>query len=102
MGEWRYSFTILDLGIKWSSVVSFISRPLYPGGKIPGAHWIGGVVSPREGLDAVEKRIIYRPCPESNPGSTGRSPSLYRLSYQDYIRSVSCVTYSKHHQKENL
>jgi hypothetical protein len=35
MGEWRYSSTILDLGIRWRWVVSFTLRPLYPGEKSP-------------------------------------------------------------------
>jgi hypothetical protein len=36
MGEWMYSFTILDLDIRWRRVVSFTSRPLYSRGRIPG------------------------------------------------------------------
>jgi hypothetical protein len=32
MGEWRYSFTILDLDTRWRWVVSFTPRPLYPQG----------------------------------------------------------------------
>jgi hypothetical protein len=35
MEEWRYSFTILDLGTRWGRVVSFTPRPLYPRGKSP-------------------------------------------------------------------
>jgi hypothetical protein len=33
MEEWRYSSTILDLGIRWRWVVSFTLEPLYPRGK---------------------------------------------------------------------
>jgi hypothetical protein len=29
MGEWRYSSTILNLGSRWKSVVSFTTLPLY-------------------------------------------------------------------------
>jgi hypothetical protein len=42
----------LDLGSKWRWVVRFTPRPLYPRGKNPGIHWIGGWVGPRAGLDA--------------------------------------------------
>jgi hypothetical protein len=56
MGEWRYSSTILDLGIRWRLVVNFTPQPLYPGERAAGTHWIGGWVGPRAGLDAVEKR----------------------------------------------
>jgi hypothetical protein len=35
MGEWRHSYTILDLGTRWRWVVSFTRRPLYPRGKSP-------------------------------------------------------------------
>jgi hypothetical protein len=31
------------------------ARPLYPHGKSPGTHWIGGWVGPKAGLDAVMK-----------------------------------------------
>jgi hypothetical protein len=27
-----------------------------PGERVPGTHWIGGLVDPRDGLDDVEKR----------------------------------------------
>jgi hypothetical protein len=30
MGEWRYSFTILDLDTRWRRVVRLTSLPLYP------------------------------------------------------------------------
>jgi hypothetical protein len=33
--EWRYSSTILDLGIRWRCVVSFTPRPFYPRRKLP-------------------------------------------------------------------
>jgi hypothetical protein len=64
-------------------VVSFTSRLLYPRGKSPGTHWIGGWEGPRTALNDVEKRnfltlpglelrSLYHPA---------RSQSLYRLSY---------------------
>jgi hypothetical protein len=33
---------ILDLVTRWRRVVSFTPQPLYPQGKNPGNHWIGG------------------------------------------------------------
>jgi hypothetical protein len=36
----------------------------------PGAHWVGGWVGPRTGLDAMEKRKIFCPCGESIPDSS--------------------------------
>jgi hypothetical protein len=35
MREWRYSFTVLDLGTRWRSVVSNTPQLLYPPGKEP-------------------------------------------------------------------
>jgi hypothetical protein len=34
-GEWRYISTILDLGIRWRWIISFILWPLCPQGKRP-------------------------------------------------------------------
>jgi hypothetical protein len=34
-------------------------RPLYPGEKPPGTHWIGGWVDLRAGLDDLEKRKFF-------------------------------------------
>jgi hypothetical protein len=49
---------ILDLSTRWRWVVSFTPRPLYPRGREPGTHWIGGWVGPRAVLDAAVKRKI--------------------------------------------
>jgi hypothetical protein len=46
----------LDLGTGWRWVVNFTPRPLYPRGNSPGAHWIGGWVDLKAGLDDLEKR----------------------------------------------
>jgi hypothetical protein len=45
MGQWRYSFIVLDLGIRCRSVASYTLLPLYPLGN-----------SPRTGVDSTEKR----------------------------------------------
>jgi hypothetical protein len=49
MGEWRFSSTILDLGIGWRYVVCFIAEE-----RAPGTHWIGSWVGPRTSPVAVE------------------------------------------------
>jgi hypothetical protein len=51
-GEEVYSSAILDLCTKWEWSAS------RPGNLTPSTHWIGGWVSPRAGLDAVEKRRL--------------------------------------------
>jgi hypothetical protein len=40
MGEWRYRFTVLDLGTRWRWVVNFTPRLLYPPKKSPRYPWI--------------------------------------------------------------
>jgi hypothetical protein len=55
---------------------------LYPRGKDPGIHSIGGWVGPRAGLDAGAKRKILCPCRGSNPDRPVRSQTLYCLSYR--------------------
>jgi hypothetical protein len=53
----------LDLGSRWRWVVSFTPRPLSP-----GAHWIGGWVDPRAGLDDLEnRRLLTLPGVELRP-----------------------------------
>jgi len=47
---------ILNLGTRWRSVVSFTSQALYPRGKSPSTHCMGGWVGPRARLDAVAER----------------------------------------------
>jgi hypothetical protein len=77
---WRYTSIILNLGTRWRRIVSVTPRPLYPGERNPGTHWIGGWVGSKVGLDAVEKRKISYPCRESNPGRPSHGSSVYRLS----------------------
>jgi hypothetical protein len=47
---------------------------LPPWEKAPGAHWIGGWMGPRAGVDAEEKGKISCPCWESNPVSLAVKP----------------------------
>jgi hypothetical protein len=64
-------------------VQSFTPRPLYPGERAPGTHWLGGWVEPRAGLDDVEEsKFLTLPGLELRPiGRPARSQSLYRLHY---------------------
>jgi hypothetical protein len=64
MGEWRYSYTILDLGTRWSGQLH--AQAALPWGKSPG--WVG----PRACLDAVGKGKKSGPCRESDPGRPAR------------------------------
>jgi hypothetical protein len=88
MGEWKHSFTILDLGqldgSEWSA-----SRPgrFSPEEIAPSAHCIRGWVDSRASLDAVENRKNFCPLRESNPNRPAHSPSLYQLSYPGSPRS---------------
>jgi hypothetical protein len=86
---WRYSSTILDLGTRWRWVVSFTPLLLYPLGKDPGTHWIGGWLGPGAGMDFMKKRKSY-PCRESNTGHPAHNLSLHRLSY-------TIITYYRKH-----
>jgi hypothetical protein len=48
MGEWRYSSTILDLGITLSGLTLEET--------VPGTEWIRGWVGPIAHMDVMEKR----------------------------------------------
>jgi hypothetical protein len=88
---------ILDLSTIWRWVVSFTSRPLYPEGKAPDTHWIGGWVGPRAVLDAVVKRKIPSSRRKSNPRTLIVQPvaQCYTdwaiLSYPPYMVVVSSI-----------
>jgi hypothetical protein len=59
MGEWRYSWNILDFGTRWKWVVSFTLLPCYPWGnrsRYPSDGSLGGL---RGSLDPMEKREIW-------------------------------------------
>jgi len=54
-------------------VVRVTLRLLYPRRKTPDAHWLGGWVGPRAGLEAVEKN--GRPFPVSTGNRTPIRPA---------------------------
>jgi hypothetical protein len=90
-GEGRYSSTILDLGTRWSWVVTFTPRLDYPLGRISRYHCIRGCIGPRACLNAMEKRKTSCPSQESNPDRPTRSPPLNRLSCMAYITALSLL-----------
>jgi len=47
---------ILDLDTRWRWVVNFMLSLLYPWGKYPKTHWIGGWVGSRASLYAVMRK----------------------------------------------
>jgi hypothetical protein len=55
MGEWRHSFTILNLCIRGTFVVSFTPQSLTPGEIALCTNCIGGWVGPRLGLKKKRK-----------------------------------------------
>jgi hypothetical protein len=88
---WIHVFlTSALVGGKWPA-----SRPgrFTPGEIAPSAHWIGGSVGPRTGLDDVEKRkFLTLPGLELRTlGRPARSQSLYRLSVPGSILPISTL-----------
>jgi hypothetical protein len=65
MGEWRCSFTFLDLGTRWRWVVSFMPRPLYSWRKNSQYPWLPCRMGRGAGMGAMENWKI--PCRKSNP-----------------------------------
>jgi hypothetical protein len=51
-----------------TSALDGISGQLHPLGRTPGTHWVGGLLGPKAGLDAVEETRICCPYLYSNPG----------------------------------
>jgi hypothetical protein len=50
---------ILNLGTRWRWVVCFTFQPLYPQGKSPSAHWLGGWVGPHEPLSYLIRKECW-------------------------------------------
>jgi hypothetical protein len=79
MGEWKYSTTILDLGIARRWMIGFSRRPCYHLGnssRYPLDRMLGGPQS-QSGRCGERKNVLSLQGIESQP----YSPSLYRLSY---------------------
>jgi hypothetical protein len=76
------------LGTSWRWVVSFTRLLLYPRGKSPGTHWIGGWVGPRASLVYVEKRkflnLLGLRLQLQPLGHPARGQSLYQLHYPSF------------------
>jgi hypothetical protein len=93
---------ILDLGAEWSP-----SRPdpFSPMVTSPRTHWIGGFVGPKDGLDAVAKRI--NPCPcrelkESRDSSVGIALGYGLDDRGSRVRfSAGAGNFSPHHRVQN-
>jgi len=56
-------------------MLSFTPHPLYPWGKDPRTHWIGGWTGPKAGLDRMMMRKIF-PDPARN-----QTPASQPVSY---------------------
>jgi hypothetical protein len=107
--EWRSSYNILDLGIRWRSVVTFTTRPLYLQGKSPRhllARRLGGPQS-QSGCCAVKKNPLLLPRIEPQPCSTSlqRKHNLLRpwCEILDllYLESELGNTFTNQHCKRN-
>jgi hypothetical protein len=78
MGEWRYSSTLLGLGTRYRSVVTFTTpATLLP--RYPFDRKLGGPQSGSWRFREKKKKMLL--WGKLKPGSPARSPSLYRLRY---------------------
>jgi hypothetical protein len=73
-------------------MVSIAPRLLYPQGKTPGTHWIGGWVGPRAVLDAVVKRKI--PSLRRQLNSYADNFEFYWCSLQPFVIRTSSSSLS--------
>jgi hypothetical protein len=72
-------------GGEWSA-----SRPrrFSPRERAPGAHWIGGWLGPRTGLDTVMKRKI----PSSRRESSPRAPIVQLVAQRYTVWAITALT----------
>jgi hypothetical protein len=63
VGEWKYCSSILELGIRWRSAVSFEPLSLYPWGNSLLYSVYRRLSRPRAGLDSMEKIKNVFPLP---------------------------------------
>jgi hypothetical protein len=85
LGTRMYRSRFFDLGTRWPWVVSSMPlQPFTPGGSTPGAHWKGGWVNPRVGLDDIQKLIIgaSRESNHEHLSSPAVRLPLYRQRYR--------------------
>jgi hypothetical protein len=90
LGEWQHSqsWPQMEVSGQLHAPATIIPRKEPPA----SIHWIGGLVGPRAGLDATEKRRISCPCQESNPGRPARSTTLLCIGGTNSLHSpVVCV-----------
>jgi hypothetical protein len=80
-------------------VIIFTPRPLYPGERALGSHFLRDRTGPIVDLEAMEKRIISCLCRESNldsPTVQSVAWSLYLLSYpgsKKYVKWIVLTQY---------
>jgi hypothetical protein len=67
MEEWRYSFTILDLGTRWGWVARFTPQLLHPMEITPITHWIGGWVGLQRRPACCGEEKNFLPLPGIKP-----------------------------------
>jgi hypothetical protein len=84
MGEWSYSFTILDFDTRWNLVLKFTPRKIYPRGK--SLHYrferrLGGPQS-RSGHCRLRKSLPF-------PGIEPRSSSLQPVGIPTELSRLS-------------
>jgi hypothetical protein len=100
------SSNFLHLSIRWKSVVSFTSRPLYPRKTAAGIPWIWGWVGLRGGVHSMEKMkfLIYGngiPTPLVIQPVTLSYTELFRLTYSPLWEPlISLVLFKKKQKKK--
>jgi hypothetical protein len=96
MGDWRYSFIILNLGTRWRWVVSFTLRPLYSQGnspRYPLYERLDGALS-SSGCYGKKKTLV----PAGN-----RTPTVQPLAcrYTDWSIPALCRRYATTKNSQN-
>jgi hypothetical protein len=56
VGEWRYSFNLIELDSRWRSVVSFTSLPVFPQGKSPRHLFVKKFIAPPSQFGRCEEK----------------------------------------------
>jgi hypothetical protein len=93
MEEWRYSWTILDLGTRWKWVVDFTPWSLYPQGKSPWYNSDRRLSGPqgRYGRSEIEKNPLPMPGIE-NPFSLSSTTPDRRNASKLSLWTKSVIT----------